>query len=61
MLEDQWHYVLESAGGDFENFKTSQEKLKNQLPTGKNLAELQGVSRREKDSCQNFEEKCRQF
>jgi hypothetical protein len=31
------------------------------LPDGKNLAELQGVSRREKDSSLTFEEKCREF
>ena len=35
--------------------------MKSQLPEGKNLAELQGVSRREKDSVQTFEEKCREF
>jgi hypothetical protein len=31
------------------------------LPDGKNLAELQGVSRKEKDSVQTFEEKCRDY
>jgi hypothetical protein len=31
------------------------------LPEGKNLAELQGVQRKEKDSCQTFEEKCRDY
>lgn len=31
------------------------------LPDGKNLAELQGVQRKEKDSCQTFEEKCRDY
>ena len=25
------------------------------------MAELQGVQRKEKDSCQTFEEKCREF
>mmetsp|Transcript_15828 Transcript_15828/g.19918 ORF Transcript_15828/g.19918 Transcript_15828/m.19918 type:complete len:117 (+) Transcript_15828:2758-3108(+) len=31
------------------------------LPSGKNLAELQGMSRREKDANQVFEEKCQEF
>lgn len=36
-------------------------KLKDQLPQGKNLAQLQGTSRREKDGSQQFEEKCREL
>lgn len=35
-------------------------KIKESLPTGKNLAELQGMSRREKDANQTFEENCRE-
>ena len=31
------------------------------LPTGKNLAELQGMNRREKDANQIFDEKCQEF
>jgi len=31
------------------------------LPDGKNLAELQGMSRREKDANQMFEDKSRDF
>jgi len=31
------------------------------LPDGKNLAQLQGTSRREKDAAQQFEEKCREL
>jgi pentatricopeptide repeat protein len=31
------------------------------LPLGKNLAQLQGTSRREKDAAQQFEEKCREL
>jgi hypothetical protein len=35
--------------------------MKAGLPDGKNLAELQGMSRREKDANQIFEEKCIEF
>ena len=35
--------------------------MKDNLPTGKNLAELQGMSRREKDANQVFDEKCQEF
>ena len=31
------------------------------MPVGKNLAQLQGTSRREKDSLQSFDEKCREI
>lgn len=59
LLEEQWEYLLETAEKDFANHQSSQDKLRGQLPDGKNLAELQGVSRKEKDSCQTFEERCR--
>ena len=53
--------MIETIEGDFKTYESQQEKLRAQLPDGKNLAELQGVSRREKDSVQTFEEKCREF
>jgi hypothetical protein len=34
----------------FEGFTAQHMKIKESLPTGKNLAELQGMSRREKDA-----------
>jgi hypothetical protein len=51
MLEEQWEFVVENIMKDFSGYKSSQDKLKGQLPDGKNLAELQGVQRKEKDSC----------
>ena len=35
--------------------------MKTSLPEGKNLAELQGMSRREKDANQIFEDKVTEF
>jgi sulfur transfer protein SufE len=61
LLEEQWLYVVETVEREFANHQSQQDKLRGQLPSGKNLAELQGVSRREKDACQTFEEKCREF
>lgn len=61
LLQDQWDYVIECIDKELETYMVSQDKLRAQLPSGKNLAELQGVSRKEKDSCQTFEEKCRDF
>lgn len=61
MLEEQWEYLLETVEKEFANYQSQQEKLRSQLPDGKNLAELQGVQRREKDSCQSFEERCREY
>mmetsp|Transcript_35128 Transcript_35128/g.26222 ORF Transcript_35128/g.26222 Transcript_35128/m.26222 type:complete len:186 (-) Transcript_35128:1125-1682(-) len=61
MLEEQWVYVQEAVEGEFANFRVQQDKLKGFLPSGKNLAELQGLSRKEKDANQTFEEKCREF
>ena len=42
--------TLETLGVEFKNFKDKHAKLKEMLPSGKNLAELQGMSRREKDA-----------
>ena len=50
MLQEQWGLVMEQIGVEFKNYKEKHEKLKDQLPSGKNLAELQGMSRREKDA-----------
>ena len=61
ILEEQWEYLTEAVEKEFSNFGGQQDKLKGLLPDGKNLAELQGVSRKEKDSVQTFEEKCRDF
>ena len=47
--------------GEFQLFKDKHGKMKACLPDGKNLAELQGMSRREKDANQIFEEKCIEF
>ena len=46
---------------EFQAFKDKHAKMKGLLPDGKNLAELQGMSRREKDANQIFEEKCIEF
>ena len=46
---------------EFQSFKDKHAKLKSVLPDGKNLAELHGISRREKDANQIFEEKCSEF
>ena len=46
---------------EFKLFKDKHAKIKASLPDGKNLAELQGMSRREKDANQGFEDKCRDF
>ena len=37
------------------------KRLEDTLPQGKNLAQLQGTSRREKDAKQGFEERCREL
>lgn len=61
MLEEQWVILLDSVEQEFKVYQEKNSKLKVQLPTGKNLAMLQGMSRREKDSYQIFEEKCNDF
>ena len=60
-MEEEWGFLLEKIQEDFEAFQHQHVKLKENLPLGKNLAQLQGTSRREKDASQNFEEKCRQL
>jgi hypothetical protein len=50
LLEDQWNLCLEDIDHSFISFSEQHAKIKEQLPTGKNLAELQGMSRREKDA-----------
>ena len=42
--------MIEGLTKEFEAFKERHEKMKNNLQDGKNLAELQGMSRREKDT-----------
>jgi len=60
-LQEEWGFSLENIGKEFKTFKDKHIKLKETLPSGKNLAELQGMSRREKDANQIFEEKCQEF
>ena len=60
-LNEEWAMTLENLGVEFQNYKDKHSKLKELLPSGKNLAELQGMSRREKDANQIFEEKCQEF
>jgi hypothetical protein len=50
MLEEQWLLLLETIEQEFRAYQEKNGKLKSQLPTGKNLAMLQGISRREKDA-----------
>ena len=49
-LQEEWGLALENIGTEFRAYKDKHTKLKETLPTGKNLAELQGMSRREKDA-----------
>jgi len=60
-MEDEWGLLLERVQEEFGNFKHQFVKLKEQLPLGKNLAQLQGTSRREKDASQNFDVKCQEL
>ena len=60
-LETEWEFVIEGLTKEFEAFKERHEKMKNNLQDGKNLAELQGMSRREKDTNQIFVEKVEEF
>ena len=57
-LEDEWNYCLENIDYSFISFSEQHAKLKDSLPTGKNLAELSSMSRREKEALQNFELSC---
>jgi len=61
LLEDEWLLLLDNIAKEFQIFKEKNIKLKDNLPNGKNLAELQGMSRREKDAAQIFDDKCREF
>ena len=49
-LQEEWSLTLEIIGEELKKFKEKHQKLKEMLPSGKNLAELQGMSRREKDA-----------
>lgn len=49
-LEEEWVVVIEQMNGEFKLFKEKHARMKAGLPDGKNLAELQGMSRREKDA-----------
>lgn len=60
-LDEEWALVIDQMTQEFQNFKDKHAKLKSVLPDGKNLAELQGISRREKDANQIFEEKVSEF
>ncbi len=60
-LEEEWGLVLDKVQEEFDMFKGQVTKLKENLPQGKNLAQLQGISRREKDAAQQFDEKCREL
>jgi len=50
LLQEEWGIALGSIGNEFKAYKDKHTKLKETLPNGKNLAELQGMSRREKDA-----------
>ena len=50
LLQEKWGLLLENISNGFKAFQEKHLKLKEGLPTGKNLAELQGFSRREKDA-----------
>jgi len=49
-LQEEWGLALENISIEFKAFREKHAKLKQMLPSGKNLAELQGMSRREKDA-----------
>ena len=57
-MEEEWGFVLENIKEEFALFQHQFVKFKENLPLAKNLAQLQGTSRREKDASQQFEEKC---
>lgn len=60
-LDEEWDYVVEQLTAEFQKFRDKHDKLKDTLASGKNLAELQGMSRREKDANQIFEEKVGEY
>lgn len=55
--EEMWAYLMEKIEREFEGHDRKQDKIKQNIPECKNLAELQGTSRKERDSIQSFEEK----
>jgi len=55
--DEMWAYLMDTVNGEIENHERQQSKLKSSIPECKNLAELQGVSRKQRDSVQSFEEK----
>jgi hypothetical protein len=59
--EEMWNYLMENIDREFETYNKQQEKIKLNIPDCKNLAELQGTSRKERDSIQSFEEKITEF
>lgn len=61
MLEEEWGFLLEKIHDEFSTFQGSVTKLQGNLPDAKNLAQLQGTSRREKDAVQNFDETGREL
>ena len=48
--DEEWGLLVESMTEEFKLYKEKHAKMKTSLPDGKNLAELQGMSRREKDA-----------
>lgn len=60
-LDEEWAQVIEVMNAEFKVFKDKHARMKASLPDGKNLAELQGMSRREKDANQIFDEKITEF
>ena len=61
LLDEHWLLLIENMQGEFKIFQDKHARIKATLPDGKNLAELQGMSRREKDANQIFEDKMRDF
>ena len=61
-LQEEWALALENIGVELKVCKDKYIKLKEMLPpSGKNFAELQGMSRREKDVYQVFSDKFKEF
>jgi len=50
MLDEHWLSLIDGMQHEFKVFQDKHAKIKATLPDGKNLAELQGMSRREKDA-----------
>lgn len=57
--EDLFAYLVENIESEMNTFTDGQGKIKEVIPDCKNLAELQGASRKEKDAVQTFDEKMR--